>query len=225
MSEAARRPGRALQATLLRVLALALLAPAGWALWQASRSAVADAAATPAVRLLRKLQMGQEARTPATLAEVHQGLARALAATPEDATLHMRLGDLHAVSAAAAAASAPAAEGQARAQQAYQLAAASFEAAAQLRPQDPVARVRVADMQFALQQPLLGWQHWRQARSLGPYEGGVLALALDHALADWPHAPADVQAWISARFEAGSPAERSSINAQAKEFGLELKVQ
>jgi tetratricopeptide (TPR) repeat protein len=176
---------------------------------------LADLAAANPRRLLARLETQTRQQSAADYQDALEGLQTALRHTPDAPSLWARLGDLEAAAAVAELQGAGAG-----AKDLLAKAEAHYAQAIQLRPTAPALWVSLADTQFSQGQTDAGWQSWRRAMALGPYEQGVRAQAMDMAFKDWPRAPADVQRWLEQQFDDASPEERAEINAEAKLYGL-----
>ena len=147
--------------------------------------------------------------------EASRALQSSLALTPDDPTLHERLGDLYSVAGRRDWDNA-----QLR-QTHFNAAAEKYEAALALRAGEPGAWAALASArQSSGSSPASVHMAWSKAQALGPFEGHVQPVLLQVVLADWDGASPAMQNWARALFDHSDTATRTQINALAKYYGL-----
>jgi tetratricopeptide (TPR) repeat protein len=126
-----------------------------------------------------------------------QDLTQAVALTPNDATLHDALAQLHAAKGRSlwttGAEDSPEVE-------AYLAAEQHQEASIKLRPTHAMAWANLALIRLAVYaEPEALYQAWREAARLGPKELAVENTLVTIATETWSTAPTDVRQWVESR--------------------------
>ncbi|MEX8495614.1 hypothetical protein [Sphaerotilus sp.] len=146
---------------------------------------------------ISKWATGQAPFTDEQWEQARQDLARAVALTPNDATLHDALAQLQAIRGRSIwTTGAPGSPEVA----AYQEARVHQETSIKLRPTHAMAWANLALMCLAVNtSPEELYRAWREAARLGPKEIDVENTLVTVAKATWEVAPADVRQWVETR--------------------------
>ncbi|WP_310462460.1 hypothetical protein [Sphaerotilus sp.] len=146
---------------------------------------------------LSKWATGQTTYTNEQWEQARQDLTRAVALTPNDATLHDALAQLQAIRGRSIwTIGGPNSPEVA----AYREALAHQETSIRLRPTHAMAWANLALMHMAVNtSPEALYQAWREAARLGPKEIDVENTLVILAANTWVSAPADVRQWVETR--------------------------
>lgn len=174
------------------VLALAVTALAGWAVWDSVPVFRADQVGT---RVRTDVQRWGDGAAPWTL-EQWQGakgaVEQAIAWTPNDASLHELLSALYALRGTREWGDGNPATSPGVAL--YRQALNHQERALQLRPLNAMAWAQMALLHYAVGEDANAmWAAWRQAHKLGPNEADVRFQLTEVARQGWWAVPADVR--------------------------------
>lgn len=157
-------------------------------------------------------------REPYSAQELEQArldIERAMAITPENASLISDLADWYVV------ASDQDGVDEDRRRQLLQQAVAQYRAALALRPVDPAPWAGLASAYHGLNDLPNMQAAWKEAYRIGPNEGYVQPVLMHLVLANWDNgATPEMQDWAKTLYDSSGPGPRKAINKLAAKYGL-----